>query len=139
MSHPRSLPNGTRPLGSINRKNSSEVQILLQTAKVFWICVFVSLGVVLNVYLGATGNVRLQLNKPWDSIAFYVFFTPGIAVTFCWAGFCIAIAVLLRKRDQAGLLQQAAALLVVAVPFWGIGYYDSIVRRLSESKNDRSQ
>ncbi len=29
-----SLTNGTRPLGSINRKNSSEIQILLQTAKV---------------------------------------------------------------------------------------------------------
>ncbi len=28
-----SLTNGTRPLGSINRKNSSEMQILLQTAK----------------------------------------------------------------------------------------------------------
>ncbi len=27
-----SLTNGTRPLGSINRKNSSEMQVLLQTA-----------------------------------------------------------------------------------------------------------
>lgn len=94
-------------------------------------CAISVLFVLMAAYSFATGKGRLQLDEPWGSILFYVFFTICSAILLCWGVFCLAFAVLLRRRSQAGSVKQMATILRVAVPFWGIGYYDSIVRALT--------
>jgi len=94
-------------------------------------CVILVLFALMAAYSIATGKGRLQLDEPWGAILFYVFFTTCSAILACWGVFCLAFAVLLRRRSQAGSLKQIATILRVAVPFWGIGYYDSVVHGLT--------
>lgn len=72
----------------------------------------------------------LQLDEPWDSILFYVVFGTWSVVLPCWGGFCLAFAVLLRRRGHAGSVKQIQTLLGISIPFFGLGYYDNVVRGL---------
>ena len=99
-------------------------------------CALLVLFALMAAYSVATGKGRLQLDEPWESILFYVFFAPWYAVLPCWGAFCLAFAVLLRRRGQAGSLRQIATILRVSVPFSGLGYYDCIIRRLADADED---
>ena len=100
------------------------------------ICATLALCGLMAAYSVATGKGRLQLDEPWESILFYVFFAPWYAVLPCWGAFCLALAVLLRRRGQAGSLRQIATILRVSVPFSGLGYYDCIIRGLTDVYED---
>ena len=102
------------------------------------ICVLLLLCVLTEMYTVATGNARLQMDEPWESIFFYAFFTSWIAVVLCWGVFCLVFAVLMRRRVQAGSLRQIAALACISIPFWGVGYYDYAIQSLTDSGNARS-
>jgi len=97
-------------------------------------CALLVLFALMAAYSVATGKGRLQLVEPWESILFDVLFATCFAILPCWGVFCLAFAVLLRRRSQAGSLKQIATILRVAVPFRGIGYYDSVVRGLTDPR-----
>jgi hypothetical protein len=96
-------------------------------------CAILVLFGLMAAYSVTTGTGHLQLTEPWQSLLFAVFFALSPAVLLCWGVFCLAFAVLLRRRVQAGPLKQIAAILRVSVPLFGLGYYDSIVRGLADS------
>ncbi len=87
--------------------------------------------VLLAGYLTATGHVRLPLDKTWDSILFHAIFVPYSAVLLSWGIFCLALAVLLRRRTEAGSLKQMGTLFRIAIPFVGLGYYEHTIRSLT--------
>ena len=74
---------------------------------------------------------RLQLPDPWNSVVLYAVFPFAITVVVCWCAFCLAFAIFLRKRSKVGSLKQIAVLFGVAVPIWGIRYYERTVQRLT--------
>jgi hypothetical protein len=101
-----------------------------------WECAILVLTAFAATHLVITGGDRLKLDEPWDSMLFYAVVAPSHAVLPSWGAFCLAFAVLLRRRGQAGSRQQFATILRVAVPFLGLGYYDRIIRRLTDPRGD---
>lgn len=98
-------------------------------------CAILALSVVGAAYFVITGEGRLKPTEPWESILTCVFFVFCPAVILCWGVFCLAFVVLLRRRGRAGSLKQIATILRVAVPFLGLGHYESIVRGLADPRD----
>ena len=99
-------------------------------------CALLVLFALMAAYSVATGKGRLQLVEPWESILFYGLFALWFAILPCWGVFCLAFAVVLRRHRKAGSLRQMATILRVSVPFWGLGYYDCIIRGLTDGHED---
>lgn len=97
-------------------------------------CVILAMTAFGAAYFVIAGEGRLKLTEPWESVLFYAFLVLCPAVILGWGVFCLAFAVLLRRREQAGSLQQLGRILRVAVPLLGLGYYESIVRGLADPR-----
>ena len=95
-------------------------------------CALLVLFALMAAYSVATGEDRLRLDEPWESILFYAWFALWFAVLPCWGVFCPAFAVVLRRHRKAGSLRQMATILRVSVPFSGVGHYDCIIRGLTD-------
>ncbi len=92
-------------------------------------CLLLMLCALLAAYMAATGNPRLQLNVPWDSILIFAVFVPLIGVVVCWVVFCLVFSIFLRRNRGAIALNQLKAIICVAIPIWGVQYYDSVTQR----------
>jgi hypothetical protein len=99
------------------------------------VCLLLLLCGTLGVYSAATGNSRLRLNEPWDSIVLYSIFIPWIVVCIFWFLFCLWFAMMLRRHHQAGSLRQAVAIHLIAVPYWGLIFYDRKTREFLDEPN----
>lgn len=95
-------------------------------------CTILLLVALLAGYFAATGHAHLQRDKAWDSIVFHAIFVPYSAVLLSWGVFCLALAVLLRRRTEAGSLRQIGTLLRIAIPFVEVRYYERTICRLSK-------
>ena len=100
------------------------------------VCANLVVFALMAAYSVATGKDRLRLDEPWESILFYGLFAIWFAILPCWGVFCLAFAVVLRRHRKAGSLRQMATILRVSVPFWGLGYYDCIIRGLTDGYED---
>jgi hypothetical protein len=100
------------------------------------LCATVSLAAIATTYMVAEGNVRLQLDEPWDSMLFYATYGIWFVVFPCWGGFCLGFAVLLRRRGHAGSFKQIQTLFGISIPIFGLAYYDKIVRGLTHLQTE---
>ena len=94
---------------------------------------------LLAAYQLGTGKSRLQVPEPWDSLIVYGVMTPQIAVILCWGLFSLVFLILHRRvLGGGGAIQQIAMMMAVGIPFWGLRYYDRLVKRLIETSKEAS-